>query len=353
MKKFLSIVVAALVLVGACSFFSCSPDKESISQREILKQTNQMMEDAALSQVFHHIKIGKFECNDASERYLLRQLQEAGIINYSVKRYAWWEKENKSVSEPYRVKRESYWYSYYDTEYRWVKKDCYNFEDHYIVDIELTRKGKSLVVEQIPEPKMKVDEDLVQPEINPAEYAWNKKDLSEEWPDIPNPFLKPEPEEEVAEAVEEAVEYEEESYEEEYDENYDAVEEEDAEDEDPIERIEKQQYLDYIAFEESSEEVILQCAEIEAIKARNIQIYDDERGFRKARAEVIISTVDVSNVGRIFMGIEEDLRNMVVVEFDFFEDKGWVFNSESIEDFFDGFDFEDLVEEFVEDSESY
>ena len=118
MKKFLSIVVAALVLVGACSFFSCSPDKESISQREILKQTNQMMEDAALSQVFHQIKIGKFECNDASDRYLLRQLQEAGIINYSVKRYAWWEKENKSVSEPYRVKRESYWYSYYDTEYR-------------------------------------------------------------------------------------------------------------------------------------------------------------------------------------------------------------------------------------------
>ena len=44
---------------------------------------------------------------------------------------------------------------------------------------------------------------------------------------------------------------------------------------------------------------------------------------------------------------------MVVVEFDFFEDKGWVFNSESIEDFVYGLDFEDLFEEFVEDSESY
>lgn len=335
MKKILSIAVAAVVLVCACSFFSCSSDKDSISQREILKQTNQMMEDAAMKKFYAPIQIGKFECNEEYQRHLLRQLDEAGIINYSVKRYAWWEKENKSVRESYRVKRESYWFSYYDTEYRWVNKDFYNFEDHYVVNVELTRKGKGLVVDQIPEPKEAVDEDLVQPEVDPAEYSWNKKDLSEEWPYIPNPFLKEETPEEVAEeSVEEVAEEPEGSYVG----DEDGIEADFEEEEDPIERIDKQQYIDYNAFEESAEVVMLECAEIEAIKARNIQVYDDHNGFRKARAEVILSTVNVSDVGRILSGVEEGIRNLIVVDFNFFEDKGWVLNAENYED------FEDLTE---------
>lgn len=305
MKKFVRFVAVAAVLFAGASLFSCTSSSETISEGEILDQINDLISEQAADVVYVPFTVGAYECNDADSRLVMRQLNEAGIIEYKVTRYAWWEKYDR------------YWRPY-------------NFEDHYIVNLALTSKGKRIAITELPEPIEQVDEDMLQPEIDPAEYSWNKANLVEEWPEIYNPFVEREP----AESYEENEDLG--AFSDEDDDYYDAFEEDDEEYDDGTERNDKQQYVQYKAFEASPEQIYFEACEIEAIKARNIVIYENQ-GARRARAEVIFSTVDATDAGRILYGVEEDLRQLVEVEFIYFEDKGWVLNPDF--DFEDEFDF--------------
>ncbi|MBR5333081.1 MAG: hypothetical protein IKV32_07290 [Muribaculaceae bacterium] len=303
-------VFATMSVLSSCTFHN--PDE--ISCRDIVKEYNRVIEEQVSNMVTVPVMIGKYECNDEGERYALRQLEAAGLITYDVERLAWWEKAFKNVKHTYTAYEYYGWYSYPVEKTYWDKKESYDFEDHYIVTVALTDKGKKLVIEEFPTPEG--DKDMKQPEINYEEYAWVKADLSEEWPYIENPFLKKEKKEEKKEEVSDSPVN-----------NYTAEEEP----KDKIERIDEAQYKKYKAFAPEVECVTLLAYKTEAVKARNIQIAKQENGISKATAEVIVEMVDVSDVGRIKNYVEEEQKMLYKVALTYYLDKGWVLDTNSIE----------------------
>ena len=183
MKKINYFAYAIMAVTMFCVSSCSSPSPNEISEGEILKQINQNLEDFAKNIDFIELKTGTYECNEEYGRTALRKLAKAGIVDYKVTRYAWWEHYAKIVREAYRVKRGNGWYSYYDTEYRNVKKDVYDFQDHYVVDVTLTKSGKRIMEENLPQPKDIVDKDMIQPEINFEDYSWYNLE-SEKWDEI-------------------------------------------------------------------------------------------------------------------------------------------------------------------------
>lgn len=312
-KNFAYIAMVVAVLLVGISYISCCDSADAISQRTIVNQVNDALENQAANIVYLPIEVGTYECEYDNYRLYLRKLENAGLLEYDVTRYAWWEREVRSVRESYRVWHESYWYGgYYDTEYRWVNKTFYNFEDHYVVTATLTKSGQKICVDELPEPIEQVDEDLEQPEVNPDDYSWNKADLSESWPEIYNPFIERPAEADVDEVVacEESDDY-----------DYDDCEENEAQDN--IDRNDEEQFLQYHAVEMNEKCVYIKAFEVEAIKARNIQIFEVD-GFTRARAEVILSTCNVTDAGRILVDCEDDMRSSREVTLTYYVDRGWV-----------------------------
>ncbi|MBO7185595.1 MAG: hypothetical protein J6V59_01710 [Alistipes sp.] len=324
MKKYFAyIAVVVVALLVGVFYVSCSDSANSISQRTIVNQVNESLENQAVNVVYLPLEIGTFECDYEDYRLCLRKLENAGLLDYDITRYAWWEKEERSVRESYSVWRESYWYGgYYDTEYRWVNKTFYNFEDHYVVTATLTKSGQKICVDELPKPIEQVDEDLEQPEINPEDYSWNKDDLSESWPEIHNPFIERSAE---TDEDDEVVICEEEA-------DYDDGEYEDVEEvDDNIDRNDEEQFLKYHAVNIDQQSVYIKAYELEAVKARNIQIYEED-GITRARAEVIISTCDVTDAGRIMLECEDDMRSVIEVSLTYYLDKGWVLDDALLSD---------------------
>lgn len=316
MKKFsyfaYAIIVVAMLCVSSCS--TPSPDK--ISEDEILEQVNQQMEDLAKNITFTELNIGTYECNEESERTTLRKLAKAGIIDYNVTRYAWWEHYQKTVREAYKVKKGNGWYSYYDTEYRNVKKDVYDFQDHYVVDVKLTKSGKKIMEENLPQPIEKVDKDMKQPEFNIEDYSWHNLE-PEKWNEIKNPFITEAP---ATKKPKESIIQEEAKKENEYTEDVQSNTQK-------IERKDEAQYKKYNALKLNTQLVYLEKYRFEAAKARNIQILTTNDGERKAIAEVIIETYDVTDAGRIFDYIEDEYKDIIKVKLTFYQDKGWVLDN--------------------------
>ena len=314
-------IFTSLSLLTSCN--SHNPDE--ISSKEIVKEFNNKLKETAADIKTISIKVGTYECNDNSERELLRKLQAAELITYDVVRYAWWEKEVKNSKKSY-TSYETYYGWYYSyrspvTKSKWVKSVNYNFEDHYIVTVALTEKGQKIVDETTPEPV--VDKDMEQPEINTEEYAWNVADLSEYWPEIENPFLVKEETKEVADVVAPKKETPRTQIKDE------RVEPKEVEEGDKIERIKKEQYEKYRAFEESCTIVKLLACKFEAVKARNIRIFKDEKGYTKATAEVIIEAEDVTDAGRIALGYENKVKTQKEVSLTYYCDKGWVIDKDT------------------------
>ena len=320
MKKHCIWAVVALGFAAAISMGWT--DSQELTTKTIVKQYNAMLAQEGEAEVFADIRVGTYECNSSYERLILAQLDAAGLIDYDVTRYAWWEKEDVKRQKPYYVKelRGSWYYSWTETvtKYKWVEETVYTFEDHYVVNVKLTLAGKKLVAD-IPEVEEELDKDLISKEVDPETYKWNKKDLSEEWPYIPNPFLKPEPEETTPE--EEPAPEPEETTPVYIDELEEEVEVTDTEDK--VERIEAQQYEAYNALSLDSEIVTLKAGTVKAIKARNILLVEAD-GIQTAEAEVITETCNATDAGRILVGFENGERDLDEVTLIYYLDKGWV-----------------------------
>jgi hypothetical protein len=258
-----------MLITIACSLLamvSCGHSPEKISKKEIIKEANRILKNSATYFVSDEIEIGTYECNDESEREFLRKLEAAGLITYNVERIAWWEKSFRSETKTY-LETEYYWgYSYQVPKSYKQKKAVYNFEDHYIVTVALTEKGQKYVVNEIPKP---INEDeLKQPEIDPASYAWFGKDLSENWDEIKNPFIKEEAPKDISEEASTPVEkVKEESKNETKSEQAPKTPKSEQ-----IERIDSKQYDKYKAFKNDIKKVRIKLFEIEACDARNIRI---------------------------------------------------------------------------------
>ena len=319
-----SFILMVAILAGGL-LLSCSPSPNHLSSGTIVRQYNQYLKESAQQKNFITVEVGEYELNGDGERYRLRMLQAAGLVTYNVKRLPWWEKSVRTYRKSVPVTRYFYGYSYTDEEYRWVSEDVYNFEDHYIVQVELTKKGQSLVVDALPEPIDKEDKDLKSPEVDPSKYAWNKVDLTENWKTIENPFLKKqasgttenrETETHTTTATprnstEETVQ------------------------EDNTERIEKSMYDAYKNFSPNSHTVVLKGFGIKAVKARNIQI-NTSRGYPEASAEVILSSINTTDAARIYRGVEDGQKQLVKASLTYYLDKGWVLDDkDSLEDYLD------------------
>lgn len=265
---FLCLFAALFCVVG------CTRSSDSISEKTILKAVNRLLEEKAISEKFEVLTVGSYECNDEAARLTLRKLKAAGLLDYKVERYAWWEKGSKRVREQYQVTRSNGWWSYPQTEYRTVNKTKYDFEDHYFVDVSLTKSGKSLVVDKIPVPKdEEEDEDMKQPDYSAVEYAWDKTDLAESWPEVRNPFVEYDNDrsEEVKNPTAKS--------------NSSGTKQENSSTDKKkyVERIDSLQYQAYSNRSEASETVYMRACKIKAVKARNIQLLE-QGGVKKISA---------------------------------------------------------------------
>lgn len=311
MKRFHLIGAVALASVSMLLVSCGNSEPKPISAKAIVKEVNQKLVDDAQGELFAEIAVGTYECNDPIAREYLAKLEVAGLIEYDITRYAWWEKSKKAYKKAYKVIRGYGWWSYEDIEYKWVSGTAYDFEDHYVVDVKLTKKGERLAVDARPEPKPQVDEDLVSEEVDYSKYAWNQVDLEEAWEDIPNPFIEkkepkePKPAKEKAQSKRKPKEVLKESK------------------NDPTIRIDSLQYKHYMEIDEVKEVKYLRAGEVKAIKARNIQLIEKD-GILTAAAEVIYETEDATDAGRILIGFENGQKSAKDVVFTYYYDKGWV-----------------------------
>ena len=317
MKHFSIFFLAFSLLAGmVTSCKTSSPDK--ISASDIVSQYNQYLKDSAQQEHFTVLEIGTYR-RDTS-RLALRELQAAGLVTYSVQRYPWWERIVKPVKKPFTVTRYYWGDEYKETTYKTVIDTSYNFEDHYVVTVDLTRKGRSLVVEDLPSPVEKVDKDLLQPEVDESKYAWNKVDLSESWPQILNPFPREEKEVKTV-ATKEAKPSSKSS-------NKKSSNSSSSKKWPEIVRIDSTIHMAYWEIATSCEEVLLKSYNLKAVKARNIQIKEVD-GAPVASAEVIVETQNTTDAGRILDRKENGERTLVPVSLNYYIDKGWVLNTDT------------------------
>ena len=310
---FKSLLASALFFSALALIPGCKQRPDTISSSLIVKQANQQLQKQVQDQRVASIRIGQYEANDA-ERAQLRKLAAAGLVTYKVTRYAWWEKSRVDVRKAVTVTKSLYniW-TYKDTEYRTVKSDNYEFCDHYVVDIALTKEGERLLIDRL-EAEEEEDKDLVEPEVDPSKYIWNQKDLSEYWPEIENPFI-----EKKASTVNVSSNQESGESSGKVGKSGKSTEPE------KVTRIDSLQYQAFYRLPLECQGVHLLAYNIQAVKARNIQIYE-ENGFPKCKAEVIYTTKNVTDAGRIFYEVENGMKDLETVDLDYFIDKGWILN---------------------------
>lgn len=283
---------ALAALFIACA---CASDNTKISPSAIAKQAEKELELQAVSPICTKFRTGTYECNDASIRLKLAQMKDAKLIDYSVKRYAWWEKSKK--------------WSY------WGSRIAYDFCDHYIVTVSLTSKGKGLVLAEAPKPAERTDMDLVSTEYDASKFSWGKKDLSENWPEIVNPFVEPE--------VDPGCEYMDDKGENVRSADKRSKKTASKKADNGVERSDSLAYNAYCELDLDSKDQVeyLRLAKFEVVKVRNIRIITP---LSKAEAEAIVATVDVNDAGRILAGIENGMRDKMDVDLTYYVDRGWI-----------------------------
>ena len=318
MKK---LFILMLTVVTMLSAVSCRQSKDKISQNQIVKQFNKQLKNSAQDLNYAEIQVGVYECNDPEYRLLLRKMEAAGLVTYDVTRYAWWEKTSSTYKQSYDVPE--YFFGYYlgsTTHYRTVSTPVYNFEDHYIVKVGLTDAGRKCVLTELPEAVPAKDKDMEQPEIDESEYAWNKVNLEETWPEIDNPFLPAKPKTETAANADSGK-----------DDSTSTTQDNSASQPDHTERKEAAQYEAYKAVVQNSETVYVKTYTAKAFKARNIRIKTED-GYTVAEAEVLVKTTGVTDFGRILSAVENNMKQLTAVVMNYFEDKGWVLSEDVIGD---------------------
>ena len=102
MRKNVKLLIAALSGISLLSISGCTnPNK--ISNGAIVRHVNKTLKNNAVNQEYATITVGTYECNSESDRLELRKMEAAGLIEYEVERYAWWEKSKKTVRRAYEV----------------------------------------------------------------------------------------------------------------------------------------------------------------------------------------------------------------------------------------------------------
>lgn len=306
MKNNLLYYIIGLLVLTA----SCSDSKDHVSKNTIEDAVNELLEQKMLDQQYTKIRTGYYECNNERTRIVLAKLAAAGVIQYKVERFAWWNK--------YLYAGQYYGY-YYGGE-------RYNFEEHFMVKVGLTNLGKELCVDSVPKPKPIVDEDM-QFDVVDATTLPEYKYAKEDWPVIPCPgnekTIVPE-DEDKSDAQESAAEdkpqnlndiFEETKKEETTSRNETLL---------PMDIVTKTNY-DLALSKVHQKDVIVKSCKLSIETVRYIQTFEDPNsGLNFATAEVIFKMKDVTPAGRIIDQRNEGEKYCTQVRLIYYQDKGWV-----------------------------
>ena len=185
-KTHLLLLAFAAIILASCG--GHSPLK--LSEREILKQCNNDLVKSGSDSAIVVIPTGYFEVENQGIRCTLEKLQAAGVINYEVERFAWWEKIKEKKTTPHTVTKYYWGYPYTETEYitKWVTR--YEFNEHFMANVTLTEAAKKYALDHIPTSKLEEieDKDMVQPVYYDSLYPENAVTCIENWPEIPHPL---------------------------------------------------------------------------------------------------------------------------------------------------------------------
>lgn len=326
MKKIFVVCVSAIALLLS----ACSDKPESLSSETIEDLVGTMLENSAKDQGLVPIQVGYYELNNVEARYQLSRLSAAGLITYNVECYDWWNKI---------LQINSYWGESFGST-------NYSEEKHVMVKVELTDKGKKLVVDSIPQPKQLIDEEMKQPEINLEDYPENKvtrenyQKTFENWPKVPSPegvnsmYLHRDESTLAAEVAKKQKEYfeDEKNY---FEDNNEYLKQ--------IERYKQDHNYEVLSMDiqtstnyerakqqEKKEIIIMKAYKLEVEKARFIQTFETETGL-EATAEVIIRFSDVTPVGRAWREVYEGFRLCSPVSLIYYNDKGWVLKDKDLQ----------------------
>ena len=324
MKKLLShkLQLAAIGTMLLC-LASCSQGPDTLSAGTVETLVNELLAESGQEQSFTTVQTGVYELNSPAARAQLMRLKAAGVVNYDVKRYAWW---NKTLSI-------SNFYKYYETvgvQREKIGNTYYDFEEHFVVTVSLTDQARQYQVDSIPQPKAKEDEDMKQPDISQVAQPELSVKTEESWPYIPNPEAPRTEGREVPQTV--TIDLAETEQEEpqahepamQQDEDYD---------------LPQRMSLDIatsMAYEEAvkgfhQEQVILKSSKLAVKKARFLQVYDDPRtGVRSGSAEIIIEMSDVTDAGRVLEKKFNGIRFCSPVSLIYYTDKGWILQDRTL-----------------------
>ncbi len=161
-----------------------------LTEKEILAQCNRHLEDLAINALYVPVETGYYELSDESERCQLQELEAAGVINYDVERFAWWDETTELRRVPHTVIRYGVWGPYEDTEYTTKMVTTYDLQQHFMVNVSLTAAANNYAVDSLPAPKIldKPNLELQQPVFYDSLYPEYHVDCTENWPEMKHPL---------------------------------------------------------------------------------------------------------------------------------------------------------------------
>ncbi|MCR4664106.1 MAG: hypothetical protein K5660_01920 [Paludibacteraceae bacterium] len=314
--------------VIAMMMVSCGVDNTKIDPKAVNKLYNEKLAELCMDKVYTTIDTGYYELNDAEARYKLQQLAHAGVIEYNVERFAWF---NKCTDIKYTVIKKIDYYckdngDYIDRKDVYGKGEeiSYDLEEHYMVDVRISSKYKSMLVDALPEPNIE-DLDMAAPLYDYEAFPEDNLQNNEAWPEmvapkIPDPpverkDIKCKEKKETPKAQKNTVQRKEVPH---------------------VEKKPRCVSIDMATTNRYKEaknaekhgNVLILAYEITAVKSRNLQVFNKEDHSLAARCEVIVKSKNVTPQGHILMNdIIDGIPAKVDVTLTYYVDKGWVIDA--------------------------
>jgi len=319
MKNYYLLAALAITILMA----SCGSNNTKIDSKVITKLFNEKTAEMCMDKLYTTIDTGYYELNDLEDRMVLQKLAKAGVIEYNVERFAWYNKctniENTTIKIVDYYCEGTDKVSHSNKVYGRDTVVSYNYEEHFMVSVRISSKYKSMLVDSIPVPDIE-DKDMVFPKYK--EWPEDNLENNESWPKLEEPKTPEPPHERKTIKCHEPREYNQQV----------STKHSNLKNEEkvtypicvPMDKAMAQKYAQAHERERVGKAYILGY-EVKAVKARNIQTFTKKDGTEGARCEVIIKSDNVTPQGHILMdNIIDDIPAKVDITLTYFVDKGWV-----------------------------
>ena len=169
-----------LIMLGAIATLclaSCGSKDGVLSTGDIKGLTNDYLAENQTNVLVEDLKVGIFETRKFEEIDYYMKLAKLGVVTCDVQNYQWYTRVTKKKRHIDYITK--YYYKGTD-EFAYEKAHFddgpvvtdYILENHYVLNVQLTKKGQSMVFS----PKVKVEED-VQPAYDPEKFPMDEAEL--------------------------------------------------------------------------------------------------------------------------------------------------------------------------------